>query len=549
MASCSSSEPKSDPAPRIVCTANCDPVVGPVDAGVGADGAPLPPVTELTITIDPAKVTVAQARSVDIGVTILRPAGYIEALALEATDLPPGSIATMLTVPYDQTNASVRITLGANTPQGSHPAKIVVRGATRSANAPVTFDVIGSPGAIDTTFGPAGANGRATAALPTKFAAIALGRQANGSIVLAGQTGVTPARDIGVIRFGADGAFDTTFGTSGLGTLDFGGDDIVYDMLVEPNDRIVCSGYQTSASAGAMAFARFDPTGKPDPDFGASASGKLLVPGPASFAYAYGIARQGDGKFVASAAVFNGTDWDVGAMRLTDKGAADTTFATNGYVTAQLGSHEYPLGVAFDSTGRIIETGERWNGTGYDFFVARFTAAGTVQTTPDTFKTDNGWLNVVSGGAITAYGQNIAVQQDGKMLFAGAGPGTGSDFVIFRFNNDGTPDASFGNAGKFTFNRGPYDRIDTMRFDAQGRIVFIGSTGTDPGSQVIVGRILPTGTFDSSFGSGGLATLSFTPGGSDYGTGLDVQSDGRIVAAGFSRTATSDAPWIVRLWP
>ena len=47
----------------------------------------------------------------------------------------------------------------------------------------------------------------------------------------------------------------------------------------------------------------------------------------------------------------------------------------------------------------------------------------------------------------------VQLQADGKIVVAGTQQNglTGQDFTVYRLNVDGTPDESFGNAGRFSF--------------------------------------------------------------------------------------------------
>ncbi len=58
--------------------------------------------------------------------------------------------------------------------------------------------------------------------------------------------------------------------------------------------------------------------------------------------------------------------------------------------------------------------------------------------------------------------QDVAVLEGGKIVVAGISAGTNHDFVLVRYNPDGSPDTSFGSNGKSTRNLGP-GRGDSAR--------------------------------------------------------------------------------------
>ena len=85
----------------------------------------------------------------------------------------------------------------------------------------------------------------------------------NGKLLLAGFSG-PEGGNIQVARLNANGALDTTFGTGGIATVDFGGDDFGLALARQANGRILVAG--RSSAAGAV-VARLRATGALDPDF------------------------------------------------------------------------------------------------------------------------------------------------------------------------------------------------------------------------------------------------------------------------------------------
>ena len=76
------------------------------------------------------------------------------------------------------------------------------------------------------------------------------------------------------------------------------------------------------------------------------------------------------------------------------------------------------------------------------------------------------------------FGQDVALQPDGKILVAGyalsSSDGT-SDFVVLRYNSDGSLDTSFGVDGKVLTDFGnPNDRAQAIALQVDGRIIVAG---------------------------------------------------------------------------
>jgi uncharacterized delta-60 repeat protein len=494
------------------------------------------------MTIDPTQLVLVPGASVDVTVVLTRPADLVEPLRLEITKLPPNAAATTGVIPGDRTRASFRLTLASNTPQGSYVPDVTVRGTSKFVTTRLPLTVIGAPGAIDTTFG---AGGHAIA--PTEFTTANLGVQPDGHIVLGGTAGVSPSHDYVAVRFDAAGVADAAFGTGGKAVHDFGGDDYAQDAIVQHDGKIVLAGYQYTAVAYAELVGRFNADGTPDTTFGGAATGRLSL-SPSTYNIFYGLHQQPDGKLLGGGIRHNGTDYDFTVTRLTSLGELDPSFGSGGYGVIDMGSQDYCLGLATDAQGRVVATGERYNGTGYDLVAARFTAAGVADA---TFATPSGWVSSVAGGALTSFGGATLVQPDGKVVVGGSGPGpsAGQDFVLFRYNDDGTPDAAFGTGGKAAFDVGGWDRIFRLAIDAQKRILFVGQSENDETSRAIVGRLLPDGQLDASFGAGGRVALDFTPAGGDFAKGLALLDDGRVLVGGYASEAGKVTPWVTRLWP
>jgi uncharacterized delta-60 repeat protein/uncharacterized repeat protein (TIGR01451 family) len=97
--------------------------------------------------------------------------------------------------------------------------------------------------------------------------ALAMAREPDGRIVIAGTTDAAGGGDAIVLRVLADGTPDPEFGTAGLVHLGVP-DGVAADVAVQPDGKLVVAG---TAADGADSFlARLGPGGKPDPGFGSA---------------------------------------------------------------------------------------------------------------------------------------------------------------------------------------------------------------------------------------------------------------------------------------
>ncbi len=132
-------------------------------------------------------------------------------------------------------------------------------------------------------------------------------------------------------------------------------------------------------------------------------------------------------------------------------------------------------------------------------------------------------------------------------LWSGAVPQTsGGDLIpgLARFNADGTPDTTFGTSGQVlptfagglpptTSLRPPVVGVIGLVLRPDGAIDFettVEPAGNSIDYEIAVGQLTASGSFDPTFGTGGQVLLSNTPG--NYGGGLAIQADGKLIVAG-----------------
>lgn len=130
------------------------------------------------------------------------------------------------------------------------------------------------------------------------------------------------------------------------------------------------------------------------------------------------------------------------------------------------------------------------------------------------------------------FATDVAVQRDGKTVVVGntlRGPHAISDFVVARFNFDGSLDATFGPRIHPGFVATAFDDKSTsatsVAIQPDGKILVAGHQNHD---RWAAARYLPNGTLDASFDGDGRQTIGFDGDATD----VLVQSDGKIVLVG-----------------
>lgn len=282
-----------------------------------------------------------------------------------------------------------------------------------------------------------------------------------------------------------------------------------------------------------------------DPAFGTA--GVVITPTPPSTAPENAdlnaVALQGDGKIVVGGRVHPSTAQSTtfAVARYGADGSLDSTFGTGGVVTTDFNlDGEGVHGLAIQPNGKIVAAGE----AGGVIALARYNPDGSLDPTfgsgpiPGTVESD-----VITGG-----NEGVALQPDGKIVVAGGF----YDLAVARYNADGSLDTSFGSGGVVLTARSDFEYGTAVALTPDGEIVVAGSRSNSlpdsgPDRSFVVERLKPDGSPDSSFGSGGIATA--TVGAWDFGYGLAVQPDGKILIGGASESSSQTMQALVRFQP
>lgn len=257
-----------------------------------------------------------------------------------------------------------------------------------------------------------------------------------------------------------------------------------------------------AASLLASALAQAAP-GDLDPTF--SGDGMQT----ADFAVADVALQADDGK--SKIVVVGGAGGDFALARYNPDGSLDRTFSGDGMQTTDFaGVSDAAAGVAVQADGKIVAVGRG----GGAFALARYNADGSLDP---TFAGDGKQTTDFGGGGGEA--RSVAVQADGRIVVAGGGGGA---LALARYTSDGSLDPTFSSDGKQT-------AADPSGWDvalqSDGKIVVVGGSG-----DFVVLRFNTDGAPDPTFSGDGRQTTDID--GGDQATGVAIQPDGKIVAAG-----------------
>jgi len=365
--------------------------------------------------------------------------------------------------------------------------------------------------------------------------------QPGGCAALGAQTtAVLTIRDDDLLPPAGSVGLDATFGSGGKATTTaFGGDRSA--MALQSDGKIVIVG----GTFTDFVLARFNADGSPDASF--DADGKVTTDMVSNEQEeALGAAIQADGKIVVvgyTGAPGPGGPASFALARYNTNGSLDAGFGTGGKIVSGVLGNAYA--VAIQPDGRIVVAGDVPISAGADFanfVVARYNANGT----PDaSFGSTGQLVTDIGGGTNTA--RNIVLQANGAIVVSGEpfGTFTGSDHTdVVRYNANGSPDASFGTGGKLTLNGARVGEGLALQVD--GKFVLVGNVDVSippaiPGSvtEFAVRRLNTNGSPDAAFGSAGAASTTIS-GQRDSARAVALQSDGKILVAGQSSNINVD---------
>jgi uncharacterized delta-60 repeat protein len=404
-------------------------------------------------------------------------------------------------------------------------------------------------GSLDTTFGTGGVFTTSYTQLDTTVNSAAA-IQSDGKIVLGGTVPSGNSQVAALIRLNTNGTVDSSFGSGGVVTSDFGITDgaAVTAIAIQPNGQIL------AAAVGALfiesSVGRFNPSGTLDTSFGTGgfAMSNSLSSGSGTLSF---MALQADGKILVTGGGLIG--------RYTTTGQPDTSFGESG--VAPLTSTQ-ATALALQADGKIVVTtgvGAPPTLTTAQFLpvqqagtIARYNTDGSLDT---RFGISGQAGCVVSAAA-------VAIQGNGKIVVAGLIPSAllttnsggrvlinnQTGFGVVRYNANGSVDTTFNPGGGIGSGGGvitgfgnsfPASAAFAVAIQSNGEILVAGQAGIGnqnySSSSFVLARYTTGGHLDTAFGSNGTVLTSLSQPISLVNT-LLLQSDGKIVAAGNTGT-------------
>jgi uncharacterized delta-60 repeat protein len=364
--------------------------------------------------------------------------------------------------------------------------------------------------------------------------ALDMALQSDGKIVAVSSIYIMGIDDMAIVRYNTDGTPDNSFGTNGVVNVDFAGvGDHATAVAIQSDGKIVAVG----SSGSDIAVIRLNTDGTLDNTFATGGKYTLDI-NNASAESAWDVALQSDGKIVVVAT--GGTDMFCReiVIRLNTDGTPDVSFNGDGmfspfcigmYNQTRLSS------IAIQSDGKILVGGSKNN----NFAVTRINTDGTIDNTYGTSGTYSVTTPVVTEC-------KLEIQDDDKLV-ATYSSASQTEVRLVRLNTNGTEDTGFGVNGTVTTQIATssynYEFTKGLTIQSDGKIIAVGSAYTNgTTSDYLVIRYNSDGSIDNSFGTSGngIVTTSIENLDEDRGLDVKIQTDGKILLAGAGCTGSCD---------
>lgn len=286
-----------------------------------------------------------------------------------------------------------------------------------------------------------------------------------------------------LVRFTADGSLDRNFSGDGKSLLPVALDiEDGGNAAVQPGGGYLVTRYVKVGDAWVSGISRNLADGSLDTSFGNGGTATVPFYWNEDLGQQASFSVQRDGSFFASAGYPSG---EIYIARFDATGTLVSSFGEAGvlHLPASVGIHpSRTLDVSLQADGKVLVTGQAT--------LTRLNPDGTL---------DSSFAN---GGslALDVHANALVIQDDGKILLAGASGGVAT---VIRVNADGSLDTDFGDQGRVRWGSesAPFAVADMIVL-ANGKLLIGGSQGTSAdGYLAALVQLTPDGRLDHGFGN------------------------------------------------
>ena len=271
----------------------------------------------------------------------------------------------------------------------------------------------------------------------------------------------------------------------------------------------------------------------------------IYIPGATSTPTA--LVRQADGKLIVAGTTAGPVSETMFAARFTTAGTLDTSYGAGGVAYVPIPSFATGLSAqaaTLDGQGNLVMSGALSDGSYYGTTaVARLTPSGT----PDETYGPGGVREIVFADPDPgSRASSVAVDSAGRtvVLASPVNPTTSQGIGVARLTPQGLLDTSFNGTGLSKF--GTYGtQAGSIAVDAANNVFITGLDDPSSSTPVFVVKLTAAGQFDPSFNGNGVAHLAL----GNYNVRFPavIDANGRIVVASESYVNAHQAFQVMRL--
>lgn len=327
-----------------------------------------------------------------------------------------------------------------------------------------------------------------------------------------------------------DGTLDVTFDTDGMKLLYFSSTNScgAQKAVLQSDNKILLVGYTHNGSDYDMGLIRLNTDGTVDFSRTYDNGGMDNI--------AYSVAVDGGGNIYVAGRTSDGFgSFDVMIVKLNSSGTLVSGFGTNGVLVTSLSyAVDEARDIQIDASGKLIIAG-RGTATagGEGFLLARFNSAdGSLDT---GFGTDG---IVIEKFANADYATSMKIQTSGNIILGGVYGASINQWGLMSFSSTGA--IQWKNS---SINTGTAQAwINDIALDGSDNIYAVGPGGDLNNDNFCVGKFTSSGSLVTSFDTDGLKQTDVSGGSiSDDAYSLAIQSDGKIIVTGTTDNSTKFA--------
>ena len=270
-----------------------------------------------------------------------------------------------------------------------------------------TIHLLGQSGTLDMDFGE---NGIAIYDFASVNYAKDLAIQEDGKIVVVGGSR-EPVNfnewHISMIRLNPDGSGDNTFLNNGI-LYEVAGEGSANSVAMQADGKIIIVGTIERQSTNNIVLIRLNPDGSYDTSFNSSGITYTNIEEYSTGGSSVFILP--NGKILVAGTAYSTNDKGFAVFLYKQDGTLDNTFGTNGYGIIQFENYYSVKSAAIQTDGKIVLIGHFYDGTEYDFALARFTSDGYADL---SFGTDGKLISDFGGNNLA---EDVVIQDDQKII-------------------------------------------------------------------------------------------------------------------------------------